>query len=209
MILRQIERIERSEILDELVVATSTDPTDDELAEALDTAGIVVRRGPLDDVLGRFLLVADEFDPSTIVRLTGDNPLADPQVIDRVLTGHLTAGTDYTSNSLQRTFPYGLDVECVRPAALRELADLGPTAEEREHVTLGIYRRPERWTVHQVVQERDVSHLRWSVDYPADFDFAETVYEELYREIPEFGQAEVLALLDRRPDLVRTTADVP
>jgi spore coat polysaccharide biosynthesis protein SpsF len=207
MILREIERIRRASTLDGIVLATSTDVSDDPLVEAAQAAGVVVRRGPLDDVLARFLTVIDEFEPDTIVRLTGDNALADPAVIDLVVHGHAAAGAHYTSNVITRTFPRGLDVEVVSVAALRELVALQPTAAEREHVTLGIYQRPERFRMHNVAQSPDRSELRWTVDLAEDLAFARAVYAELYEANPEFGQGEILELLERRPELSRLESD--
>jgi spore coat polysaccharide biosynthesis protein SpsF len=207
MILRIVERIRRARSLDQLIVATSVDPSDDPLVQLLEEAGVAVRRGSLTDVFSRFLAVADEFDPQVVVRLTGDNPLVDPDVIDRVVREHLDSGADYTSNSLTRTFPRGLDVEAVSPEALRSLAPRDLQPDEREHVTIGVYRRPDEFRVHQVTQEPDHSELRWTVDYPEDFAFAEAVYDRLYAAQPAFGQADVLALLEREPALRRTDAD--
>jgi spore coat polysaccharide biosynthesis protein SpsF len=161
----------------------------------------------LPDVLSRFLSAADEFDPDVVVRLTGDNPFVDPDVIDLVVREHLAGGADYTSNSLTRTFPRGLDVEAVDPAALRSLAARPLQDDEREHVTIGIYRRPEEFRLHQVTQSDDRSDLRWTVDFPEDFAFAQAVYERLLPGLPHFGQADVLALLEREPALRRTDAD--
>jgi spore coat polysaccharide biosynthesis protein SpsF len=209
MILRLVERVRRSGELDEVVVATSDDPSDDPLVALLDERGVLVRRGPLEDVLARYLRVVDEFAPETVVRLTGDNPLVDPAVIDEVLRAHSASGADYASNSLVRSYPYGLDVEAVRAEALRRVAALATQPEEREHVTIGIYRRPEQFTLEPVVQADDHAELRWTVDYPDDFAFVERVYNELYPADPAFGQADVLALLDRHPELRRLRSDVP
>jgi spore coat polysaccharide biosynthesis protein SpsF len=209
MILRLVERVRRSAELDEVVVATSGDPSDDPLVDLLEERGVLVRRGPLEDVLGRYLQVIDEFDPETVVRLTGDNPLVDPAVIDDVLRAHAASGADYTSNSLIRSYPYGLDVEAVRADALRRVAELVTDPEEREHVTIGIYRRPDAFTLEPVVQPEDHAQLRWTVDYPEDFAFVERVYAELFPIDPAFAQADVLALLDRHPELRRLRSDVP
>jgi len=206
LILRAIERIARASSLDGLVLATSVDPSDDPLAEIAERAGVTVRRGSLEDVLGRYLQVVDEMQPEMVVRLTGDNPLTDPDVIDLVVAEHRRAGAEYTSNTVNRTFPRGLDVEVVSAAALREVGRIATDPSEREHVTMGIYRRPELFDVHQVLQHPDRSQLRWTVDMLADLTFAREVYAELFPGNPRFGQAEVLALLERRPDLNRTEA---
>lgn len=208
MILRQIERVERSFELDALVVATSRDKSDDELVRVLERNGVTVRRGSLEDVLSRFLQVADEFRPETIVRLTGDNPLTDPTVIDLVIRSHKKAKADYSSNSRVRTFPYGLDVECVSNEALQKLLSFNLSASEREHVTMGIYERPDHFALNSVVQDTDYSDLRWTVDYPRDFEFVDAVYAELYEANPEFTQHDVVAMLRRRPELHNKITDV-
>lgn len=209
MILHQIDRVRRSGELDELVMATSTDASDDELSRVVGEYGVHVRRGPLNDVFSRFAGVVDEFLPDVIVRLTGDNPLADPEVIDEVISAHVNSGADYTSNSRERSYPYGLDVECVRASAFHRLTELDLDAYEREHVTVALYTHTELFTRHSVVQERDESALRWSVDYPEDFAFVSSVFEYLYPENPTFGQADVLKLILARPALRHTVVDVP
>lgn len=206
MILRIVDRVRRASMLDELVVATSTDPSDDALVDVLEGAGVLVRRGPLDDVLARFLLVVRELEPANVVRLTGDNALTDPAVIDLAVRAHLESAADYTSNAIIRTFPRGLDVEVVSSDALRRLQQMSPDAEEREHVTLGIHRRPESFSIRHVTQSPDYSDLRWTVDTPADFCFAERIHT-LLRDTPEFGQKEVLELLRGDSGLRRTEQD--
>jgi spore coat polysaccharide biosynthesis protein SpsF len=96
----------------------------------------------------------------------------------------------------------------VRTEALREVARLAPDTDEREHVTMGVYRRPERFRLHGVTQADDLSALRWTVDYPADLEFATLVYGALHEHSPRFGQDEILALLDREPRLRRFETDV-
>jgi spore coat polysaccharide biosynthesis protein SpsF len=205
MIDRILERVARARSLDDVVVAIPDDARDDVLAEHLAARWARVFRGSRDDVLARFLGVADVYEPQTIVRLTADNPFTDPAVIDLIVAEHLASGSDYSSNAIVRTFPRGLDAEAVSVDALRRLDALGLDREEREHVTLGIYRRPEVFRLHEVVQGPDRSHLRWTVDLPEDLAWADAVSEEL----PEAaGQAELLALLERRPDLVRLESDV-
>lgn len=207
LILRAIERIRRATCLDGLVLATSVDPSDDPLVQVAEAAGVDVRRGPLHDVLRRFVVVADELLPDHVVRLTGDNALIDPTVIDRVVERHLESGADYTSNTLERTYPRGLDVEAVAVRALRQVDRMATEPDEREHVTLGIYRRPGLFTLNSVRQEQDRSDWRWTVDLPGDLDFVRVVYRSLHGAKPEFGQEDIATLLKRRPDLARTEAE--
>lgn len=209
MITRIIDRINRSRSIDTLVVVTSTDSSDDPLVDALLGHGALVRRGPLDDVLARFEMVRHEFDPTLIVRLTGDNALTDPDVIDQVVSAHEDGAFDYTSNTIVRTFPHGLDVECFAPEAFVRLQSFDLSPAEREHVTLGLYTRPDLFTIGSVTQQQDQSHLRWTVDYPEDLEFARKVYEELFVHNPGFSTADVLELVRAKPKMMRTSADLP
>jgi spore coat polysaccharide biosynthesis protein SpsF len=208
MIVRQVERLRRVDAIERLVIATSVDPSDDPLVEAAGVAGIEVRRGPLDDVVGRFGVVVDEFRPDHVVRLTADCPLADPGVIAHVIEEHLSGGTDYTSNVLTPTYPDGLDVEVITAGAFARLRALALTEREREHVTLGLYGRPELFTLRNVEQRPDRSSLRWTVDIPDDLVFVREIYDRLYDENPGFAQADILDLLTRHPELARTDSDM-
>ena len=208
MILRQIERLRRARRLDALIVATSTDPSDDPLAALCRTEGVAVSRGPLDDVLGRMLAAARPFAPEWLVRLTGDCPLADPALIDQVIAETRAAGADYGSNAVEPTWPDGLDVEVVRMAVLEAIAAEPRSPAEREHVTLAIHRRPERFRLLHVKSPRDLSALRWTVDEPRDLAFVRRVYAALYPGKPDFDTADILDLLARTPELLRINGDI-
>jgi spore coat polysaccharide biosynthesis protein SpsF len=208
MILRQIERLQRVASLGRLVVATSTDASDDPLAEVLVAEGIAVARGPLDDVLGRFLLAAGPYKPDWVVRLTGDCPLTDPALIDRLVSETLASGAVYGSTALEPTFPDGLDAEMVRFSVLEQVAAGAPTPAEREHVTLAVHRRPDVYKLHSVKGQTDLSALRWTVDEPRDFAFVKQVYEALYPQNPAFSTSDILRLLVSRPALQRINGDI-
>ncbi|WP_203236419.1 cytidylyltransferase domain-containing protein [Methylobacterium crusticola] len=203
MILHQIARVRRARSLDRLIVATSTDPSDDHLAAVLAGAQVAVHRGALDDVLGRFAGALAALAPGagTVVRLTADCPLADPDVIDATVAHHRAAGAAYTSNCLHPSFPDGLDVEVVGAEALRLADREAVLPSEREHVTPFIRARPERFAAAEWRSPRDLSHLRWTVDTPGDLAFVTAVYERLHPADPDFGSEAVLALLDREPGL--------
>lgn len=203
MILRQIERLNRARSLERIVVATSDQPGDDPLARALEAAGAPVFRGPLDDVLGRFIGALDAFGPADVaVRLTADCPLADPDVIEATLALRQATDADYAANAGERrTFPKGLDVEVFKVAALRAAAAETRDPYDREHVTPFLYRRPERFALafhHQTAEEGEV---RWTVDRPDDLEFVRAVYEALYRGDPAFSSDDVRDFVRSRPDL--------
>ena len=209
MIVRQLERTTRASTLDRIVVATSSDPGDDQLADALTGAGIEVIRGPLEDVLARYQQAIETYRPDVVVRMTADCPLISPTIIDHVVQAFHASDADYVSNTMQPTYPDGQDVEVVTAKALQEAAVTFTDPYEREHVTLGIYRRPEDFTIENVIDPtgRDNSHLRWTVDTPQDFEFVSEVYANLFPT--EFEYEDVLELLERRSDLMRTERDEP
>ena len=211
MILRQLERISRAQTLDLIVVATSDHHSDDELALAVVDAGYDLVRGSLDDVLGRFIQVIDEYRPDVVVRMTADCPLISPAVIDHVMEAFDASDADYASNTIVPTYPDGLDVEVVTAAALRQVAAESSDVHEREHVTLGVYRDPERFSIVNVTDPTGANHadLRWTVDSADDFAFVEQVYAHLLPKNPEFEYADVLALLESHPELARTASDAP
>ena len=203
MILRQIERIARCRRIDSLVVATSELPSDDSLAESVSEAGVSLFRGPLDDVLGRFIGALDAFGPAEhLVRLTGDCPLADWTLIDALIERHLQRGADHSCNTLgRRSFPKGLDAEVVRSEVLREVAAETSDPYDREHVTPFIHSRPGRFRLEGLTQDADEGDVRWTVDMPDDYDFASKVYAALYPSNPAFTSDDVRAFVRSRPDL--------
>jgi spore coat polysaccharide biosynthesis protein SpsF len=196
MIGRQVERLRRARLIDKLVVATSTDPSDDPLAAYCESLGLSVFRGDLNDVLGRYRgALAEDPDAKAVVRLTADCPLADPALVDHVIEHHHAAGADYTSNTLgTRTYPHGLDTEVIRPDALIEAAERASDPYEREHVTPYIYRRPGTYRLAGVSRQESLAELRWTVDFPEDMAFVRDVYARLYPFDPEFDSDAVVAL---------------
>jgi spore coat polysaccharide biosynthesis protein SpsF len=199
MIVRQLERIRRARRVDRVLVATSVDPSDDLLADVVQAAGVAVFRGALDDVLDRFHAAAASVGPEHVVRLTGDCPLVDPALVDHIVAEHLAHGADYTSNSLQRSWPDGLDVEVMRMAALAEARRIAELPSEREHVTPRLHRDPFRR--HAVVHGEDLAALRWVVDHAADLATVRAVFARLHPVDPAFGFADVLALQRAEPGL--------
>ncbi len=201
MLARQLERVLRAQRLDAVVVATSTDPSDDPLEAVCAEAVVDCFRGTLDDVLDRFHAAAERYGADHVVRLTGDCPLIDPAVIDAVVDLHLSAAFDYTSNVQPPTFPDGLDAEAIRAETLDTVWQEARLPSEREHVTPFVLKHSERFRLGNLENAEDLSPLRWTVDEPEDLGFVRAVYEALYPADPAFEMRDVLALLARRPEL--------
>jgi spore coat polysaccharide biosynthesis protein SpsF len=205
MILRQIERIAPAGV-DRIVVATSVDDADTPLAQCLHAAGIECFRGALEDVLGRIYGAAVATRAEHIVRLTADCPLLDHRVIDSVLALHGEQGNDYTSNTLMRTFPDGLDVEVLTFVALETAWREARDPAEREHVTPFVNGRPERFKLGNYASPIDSSHVRLTVDHPEDLAVVRAVFDELHPRERLFGLAEIIELMRRRPELTSLNA---
>ena len=173
-----LARLRRAHV-DHLVVATSDGTGDDPVAALVEHLGLPVVRGPEADVLGRFLLALDRFPADDIVRLTADCPLIDPVVVDSAVGLHRRTGADYTSNSLERTFPDGLDVEVVRADALRQAGAEAVDPAEREHVTPFLHHHPERFTLASLETGEQLAHERWTLDTPEDLDRLRTIVADL------------------------------
>ncbi len=203
MIVRQIERVARARRIDRLIVATSTEPGDDVLVETCRREGAAVHRGPLDDVLARFIGALDAFPADQVVRLTADCPLADPDVIDATIALQLDSGSDYASNSPEPgAWAKGLDVEVITASALRLAAARAATPEEHEHVTWGVWNRPDLYRLAWLSAPDDQADVRWTVDRPDDYAFAAAVYDALYPRNRAFTSEDVRAFLRERPDLI-------
>lgn len=200
MIYWQIKRIRQATTIDQLVVATSTDSSDDPLVEFLRLNEVDVFRGSLTDVLSRFISVQDKLGPTSIIRLTGDCPLVMPELIDRMASRFHQNDVDCLSNTVKPTYPDGLDIEIVKSAALRKLNNFELTAEEREHVTLGIYRRPDLFTIENFQGDVDLSENRWTVDYPEDLEFIKIIFGEFEGREPYFTIEDTLKFLKNNPN---------
>jgi|TARA_R110001583_G_scaffold96819_4_gene241503 spore coat polysaccharide biosynthesis protein SpsF len=201
MILHQIDRIKQCKNIDALVVATSTDPSDNALAELCNRNSIECFRGSLNNVLDRFYQAWSKHRSINIVRLTGDCPLTDPEVTDRVISEHIRFEADYTSNVLPPTYPDGLDVEVFNSKSLETAWKNAKLPSELEHVTPYIINHPELFSKHNVTQSVDLSHLRWTVDNPEDFIFVEIIYHNFFNKEKNFLQKDIVEYIESHPEI--------
>lgn len=202
MLAFQLERVRRVNSIDGIVIATTTNATDGPVAEFARAEGVGLFRGPEHDVLARFLGAAACTEATTVVRLTADCPLIDPEVIEHVIRRYLSADPrcDYVTNAIPRSYPAGLDVEVFSRRALEVAAAEARDSYDREHVTPFLYRSPERFRLLSVVLEPDLSWERWTLDEPGDFELIRRVLKALYPGNPKFTMADVIRVLDENPD---------
>jgi spore coat polysaccharide biosynthesis protein SpsF len=196
----QIKRILKSKFVDDLIVVTSIDPSDDVLVSYLASEGITVHRGSLNNVYSRFLEVVKKFRPKFIVRLTADCPITMPSLIDQVIYAGLTTNSDYLSNTLIPTFPDGLDVEFIMSKAIEELEKLALSDYEKEHVTVGIYKRADMFKVTNLESSEDLGFLRCTLDTEEDLKFFQFLFSKFIENEVNFDLNDVLKLRDQFPN---------
>ena len=200
MLTHQLERIKKSKKVEQIIVATSLDPTDDEIIEIAKKSQVQFYRGDLDDVLDRYYQAATSFKASHIIRLTADCPLVDYQLLDQLIENYTNGKFDYYSNTINPTYPDGLDMAIFNFATLEKAWLEATLPSEREHVEPYIKNRPDIFKQGQLVSKIDLSDLRWTVDEPIDFKLIEKIYSELYPNNPGFTTNEILSFLDKNPE---------
>ena len=198
----QIERLQRVRFADSIIIATTTNDTDQPIVDLAERLGIKVFRGSEVDVLSRYYGAAQENGLDVIVRITSDCPLIDPAVVDDVIGKYFenVGNCDYVSNCLNRTFPRGMDTE-VFPFDLLDKVNSEAIGEPyREHVTPYIYDDSQRFRLINVAFQRDESRHRWTVDTPEDFKLIELILKTLYPSKHFFKLEDILALVDSHPN---------
>ncbi len=194
------QRVSRSSYVDEVVVATTFQKEDLEIVKYCSSEGIRVFAGSEDDVLDRYYQAAKLFKPGNVIRITADCPLHDPSIIDQVISTHTKEDNDYTSNTMEETFPDGLDCEIMKFSVLKDAWEKAVMASEREHVTQYIIKNSsyKKGSVTSPLYRGDE---RWTLDTGEDYKFIKDVFSKLYPVNPWFGAGDVYSLLDAEPGL--------
>ncbi len=199
-----VARLRRSRHLDGIVVATPEGEENDPIRACARAEGVPCFSGSEDDVLGRTLGAARSVGAGVIVQVTGDCPLADPRIVDRVIEAYRDARPDYASNCLVRSYPDGMDVEVFATAVLAEADRATTDPAAREHVSLYIYGHPERYRLLNVPAppEHTWPELRLTLDTPEDYRVIGAIYDALHAGNPAFGLPETLAWLRAHPEIL-------
>ncbi len=204
----QIERVQRAKLIDEIIVATTTSDNDHPIVELCQALSIPYYRGSEDDVLSRYYETANEFSIDTIIRLTSDCPLIDPEILDQTIELFLTDQFDYTANIVNRKYPRGLDVEVFSKETLKKLFKTAQKKGHREHVTTYIFDHLEDFKIGSLESTQNNGHLRWTVDTNEDFLLIERILTALYPDHPTFLTDDVLDLLNRNPDWLSLNSSI-
>ncbi len=226
MLQRVFIRTSRAVTVTDTILATTTDSSDDPVAEYCDFSGIPFTRGSLYDVLDRYYQAAKQARAGVVVRITADCPVIDPALIDDVVNTLLEGGYDFVCNRLPppwtRTYPIGLDVEACTFKVLEKAWKEAKEPQHREHAMPYFYEGVELSTINRQLSEgvsprgfriallnhiTDFGEYRWTVDTPEDLEFMRQVYGR-FDGRDDFTWKEVLDLVHDEPELMKINSGV-
>jgi spore coat polysaccharide biosynthesis protein SpsF len=197
---RVLNRLGRAHLIEEVLVATTTETADDAIVDHCERHGRKVFRGSEQDVLDRYYQAAKYSDADVVVRVTSDCPVIDPDVTDATIRAFLDHRADYASNTRVRTYPRGLDTEVMTVQTLERAWRKSSKPYQRGHVTPYIYENPGEFKLHGIENDVDYSQHRWTVDTPEDLQLLQAIYAR-FGGRDDFGWREVLELVKSDPSL--------
>lgn len=209
LLLRMVERVQRARTAGTIVIATTLEKSDDAIEDLCNQEGLLFFRGSQDDLLDRHYQAGLKFGADAVVKIPSDCPLIDPAVIDKVISFFLAGDFDYVSNLHPASYPDGNDVEVMSWGAITKAWQEAHRVIEREHTTPYFWENTDKFSIANVQWESglnfSMSH-RWTIDYPDDFEFIRSVYEQLYPRKPDFGMEDILDLTSKRPEIFELNA---
>lgn len=196
-----IKRLKRSKMVDEIIIATTTDENDEKIVNIAKKENILWFKGSKDNVLERYYLAAEENDLDIVVRITSDCPCVDPDIVDMLVEHHINSNSDYTSNTLTRTFPVGLDVEVISFNALKKCYDNAESDLETEHVTMYVHNNLDSFKTENVkaLDESYGPQIRITLDTEEDYALLCAVFDYIYKKDNFFKSEDVINLFKDKP----------
>jgi len=204
MLEHMIERVKKAKLVDEIIIATSTNERDVVLEELAKRVRVSCFRGSEDDVRGRVLQAAKTYKADHIVELWGDTPVIDPDIIDAAVKYYLSNDYDCVGTCLDKTFPFGISLLIFSTNTLDEVSRITNDPVDRENVSTYIYGHPEKYKIGNLPCPPELKRpeLRLVVDELADFKLITEIFEHLYPTNPNFRTKEIIQLLDDNPGLL-------
>lgn len=207
MIWHVIHRIKQVEGVQKIVLITTRRKEDRTLLKIAKDSGIAGFTGPVNDVLKRHYECATYYHSDPIIRITGDCPLIDPKLIEKMLQFYLTHDYDYVSNTIKPTYPDGLDVEIFSFATLSKLNRLAKSKPDREHVTAYIRNNQNKFSIYNYENNNDLSKYRWTVDQKEDLNFVRKIYSKM-KPKTIFTTKQVLYILNKNPQIQQINSGI-
>lgn len=201
-----VSRVQHCQKIHRVVVATSTDTSDDSIETWCNAHQVAVYRGSLNDVLDRYYQAAKQYQVEAIVRITADCPVIDPVIVDEVVAGYIQGG--YEFYGLSGEFPDGLDCTVFSFEAIKRAWREAKLPSEREHVGPYIENNPQWFQCGGLNKFDGLSHLRWTLDESKDYEFLQALFERLYQKKRLFLTQDILDLLEQEPELMRINSHI-
>ena len=176
-----IQQLKFSKLVNNIIIATTTSEKDDSIVDFATKMNLKHFRGEVDNVLDRYYQCAKNFSISTIVRISADDPLIDPTIVDKVIEKFYSNSYDYVSNTNPRTFPQGNEIEVFSFETLEFAWKNAKKISEKEHVTPYIYNNKEKFRMANVENSKNLSSLRWTVDTQNDLDFVRLIISKIQK----------------------------
>lgn len=194
-------RVAKSQTVQQVVLATTLNQEDDRLVDWAESSGLSVFRGSENDVLSRFVGASEVSNADLVVRVTADDPLKDSEIIDTLVNSVLENDRiHYSSNTTSPSFPEGLDIEVLSVEALHEANKKATLASDREHVTPYLKRHLSLDQKFELINPRDLSSHRWTVDYEQDLKFMDAVFQHFAPSV-DFSWKRVIDLVESRKEI--------
>jgi spore coat polysaccharide biosynthesis protein SpsF len=205
-----INRIKQSRLVDDIVVATTVNDSDQPIIDLCNKIGCKYFRGSEEDVLLRVLEAAKSVNADIIVELTGDCPFIDPDIIDRVVKLYFSGDYDYASNVVERSFPDGFDTQVFSVQSLEKVSRLTNDPIDRVHVSCYFYNHPQKFKLANLIADQNSTwpDLRLTIDERADYQLLKLIDEKLQERKGMFSVSEVISLLKQEPELIELNKHV-
>lgn len=211
VLLHVVDRVLDAKKLDHIIVATTTKKRDDAIVKLIKGyhPNVSIFRGPEMDLLDRYYKAVEKYKPRIIVRITADCPLIDPEIIDKVTEAAIKLKADYVSNTLnKRTYPRGLDVDAFSFGLLKELQENVIWNLDREHVILFARRNPSLFKCKTIINKKDYSSYRITLDEKDDYRLIKKIYQKIYPHNPDFRMKDIINLFEKEPKLTKINQHV-
>lgn len=195
-----VKQLQQSKFCNQIVIATTTNAEDEKIVDFAKKNSISYFRGSAEDCLDRYYQCAKSFSLSHIVRITCDNPLIDPILVDEAIKLFKEENYDYITNCKPRSFPQGTEVEVFSFSALEKAWKEAKKPSEREHVTPYFYNNSDKFRIFNITNKKNISNLRWTVDRKEDLDFVRVIVSKIKKS--PILMTDILQLLEIEPQLV-------
>jgi len=200
-----VNRLKQAKLVNQVIIATTNTSEDRVIADFAKDNEIDCYAGSEDDIVDRLYQAARQAKADALVRITADCPLVDPAIVDRITKLFLDGRGkyDFVSNTRPPTYPDGLDTEVFSFIALEKIWQEVTNKFKREWIVTNFWEHPETYHLGNITNDKDLSALRWTVDYPDDFEFVREIYERLFKPDKVFLMQDILDLLKKNPELLK------